>query len=211
MLQSRQRRWFTRIWTFQCCVFLFLCHWSVVSSVEADAVVQRIRGAAQVQNALVSEVVVTSDASPPPADSNIPLASMTVPLHAHASTHHVYIHVGSPKPQRQTLILDTGSRYTAFPCEPFCLKCGRHHSNKFNGTKSTTLIKNYYPNCIFAKPEKDPNRQDNSCIFHQTYLEGSSWTAKVRSLKRLRKAIHAESSESSILTLHLRFSDFVSS
>lgn len=120
-----------------------------------------------------------------PQDGNddsiiIPQASLTVPMMARANSYHVYVYVGSPRPQRQTLIFDTGSRYTAFPCIPYCQNCGSHHhaSRKFNGTQSTTLSANEYPNCIFAKKKKDPNRQDNACIFHQSYSEGSSWTAK---------------------------------
>jgi len=68
-------------------------------------------------------------------NDNIPLASLTVPLHAHSNSFHVYLFVGSPQPQRQTLIFDTGSRYTAFPCVLFCKQCGLHASKKFNGTK----------------------------------------------------------------------------
>ena len=111
------------------------------------------------------------------AHPEIPRASMTVPMHYESGSHHVYIYVGSPKPQRQTLILDTGSRYMAFPCEP-CPKCGRHASKfYFNDTQSTTHRDNYHPNCVFAKkPKKDS--KDNACVFEQTYLEGSSWYAK---------------------------------
>lgn len=38
-------------------------------------------------------------------------------------THYVDLWVGSPSAQRQTLIVDTGSDLTAFPCEP-CPDCG---------------------------------------------------------------------------------------
>ena len=107
----------------------------------------------------------------------IPQASMTVPMHYDSGSHHIYIYVGSPKPQRQTLILDTGSRYMAFPCEP-CPDCGHHASpTYFNDTESTTHRDNFHPNCIFAKKRK-ADAKDDSCMFDQTYLEGSSWRAK---------------------------------
>ena len=107
----------------------------------------------------------------------IPQASMTVPMHYDSGSHHIYIYVGSPKPQRQTLILDTGSRYMAFPCEP-CQDCGHHASpTYFNDTESTTHRDNFHPNCVFNKKKKK-DADDDSCRFDQTYLEGSSWRAK---------------------------------
>lgn len=107
----------------------------------------------------------------------IPEASMTVPMHYESGSHHIYIYVGSPIPQRQTLILDTGSRYMAFPCEP-CKDCGQHASPKYwNDTQSTTHRDNLHPNCVFAK-KKRADAVDDSCTFDQTYLEGSSWKAK---------------------------------
>jgi Xylanase inhibitor N-terminal len=126
---------------------------------------------------------------------SIPLASMTIPMHYEAGSHHVYVYVGSPNPQRQILILDTGSRYMAFPCEP-CKDCGRHASPKyFNDTDSTTHRDNFHPNCVYAKAKKK-NAPDDSCRFDQTYLEGSSWRAKeVEDLVWLATADQEESIE----------------
>jgi hypothetical protein len=59
--------------------------------------------------------------------TTIPEASVIVPLHAHSGTHHVHVYVGSP-PQRQTLIVDTGSRLMAFPCKS-CQVCKLEHTN----------------------------------------------------------------------------------
>jgi hypothetical protein len=39
-----------------------------------------------------------------------------VPLSQGYGTHFANIWVGSPTPQRKTVIVDTGSHYTAFPC-----------------------------------------------------------------------------------------------
>lgn len=127
--------------------------------------------------------------------AQIPTASMTVPMHYESGSHHIYIYVGSPKPQRQTLILDTGSRYMAFPCEP-CKDCGKHASpTYFNDTQSTTHRDNVHPSCTFAK-KKRKDQTDDDCYFEQTYLEGSSWRAKeVEDLIWLATADEEESME----------------
>ena len=46
------------------------------------------------------------------------------PLYPGYGTHYAYIYVGTP-PQRQTVIIDTGSHYIAFPCKG-CQDCGTH-------------------------------------------------------------------------------------
>ena len=105
---------------------------------------------------------------------NLPTANVTVDLHAHSGTHHVHVYVGSP-PQRQTLIVDTGSRLMAFPCRP-CRGCGTHASPYFDLSISTTY---QTPKCGSCQL-----RGISTCsLFHefctitQTYTEGSSWTA----------------------------------
>ena len=116
----------------------------------------------------------------PVDQEDIPVASITVPLHSHSGTHHVYLHIGSPIPQRQTLILDTGSRYLAFPCRPYCQpnQCGRHASHSyFDATLSTTLRNNTPPNCVYSRSNK-ANNNSNTCTFHLSYMEGSGWTAQ---------------------------------
>ena len=47
------------------------------------------------------------------------------PLFRGQGTHYVFIWVGSP-PQRVSVIVDTGSHHTAFPCVG--CKCGQHVS-----------------------------------------------------------------------------------
>jgi hypothetical protein len=67
------------------------------------------------------------------------MATSTVPMHAVSGTHHIYVYVGSP-PKRQTLIVDTGSRIMAFPCDP-CKNCGRHTSpTYYSPLESTTDV-----------------------------------------------------------------------
>lgn len=66
-----------------------------------------------------------------------PLTSLIYPLHAKSGTHHAYLYIGTP-PQRQTLIVDTGSRLTAFPCHPHCSDCGMHASEPFHLNESSS-------------------------------------------------------------------------
>ncbi|KAL7463979.1 hypothetical protein ACHAXS_004329 [Conticribra weissflogii] len=66
-----------------------------------------------------------------------PQTSFVYPLHAKSGTHHAYLYIGTP-PQRQTVIVDTGSRLTAFPCAPHCPNCGSHASAMFRLEDSST-------------------------------------------------------------------------
>ena len=52
--------------------------------------------------------------------------------------YYINVYVGTP-PQRQSLILDTGSSITAFPCTT-CKEnlCGKHFDKHFNISKSNT-------------------------------------------------------------------------
>ncbi len=52
-------------------------------------------------------------------------------------THYVDLWVGSP-PQRQTVVVDTGTSATAFPCSE-CQNCGQHTDQPFDETKSQTF------------------------------------------------------------------------
>jgi len=98
-------------------------------------------------------------------------AYQTSPLHQGYGTHYATIWVGTPS-QRKSVIIDTGSHFTAFPCKG-CENCGEeHHTDKyFDYEASTTFRKLSCGQCNAAQCE------DNSCIFSQTYTEGSSWSA----------------------------------
>lgn len=121
-------------------------------------------------------------------------ASFVYPLHAHSGTHHAYLYIGSP-PQRQTLIVDTGSRITAFPCQPHCPDCGIHASEQFYSNKSSTHEVVPCSSCLLSKSNTEemleseglrglrgskelPNScYNNHCEIEQSYTEGSSWRA----------------------------------
>lgn len=89
-------------------------------------------------------------------------ASEMTPLFPGYGTHYVYAYIGTP-PQRQSLIVDTGSHFTAFPCTG-CKQCGDHTDSYWDIKKSSTVA---VPKC--------PNFKDGKCQVQQSYTEGSSW------------------------------------
>eukprot|EP01041_Mallomonas_annulata_P001064 gene1064-2083_t len=84
------------------------------------------------------------------------------PLYPGYGTHFSYVYVGSPA-QRQSVIIDTGSHYTAFPCKG-CDKCGEHTDPYWDIDASSTAI----------KPKCNDNKE---CPLSQSYSEGSTWYA----------------------------------
>lgn len=94
-------------------------------------------------------------------------------------THYVDLWCGSPTPQRQTVIVDTGSGVTAFPCST-CKDCGvpeYHIDALFDETKSTT----YEP--VTCSTDSDCTSHHSACksdrcVISQAYSEGSRYAAK---------------------------------
>ncbi|CAJ1959388.1 unnamed protein product [Cylindrotheca closterium] len=88
-------------------------------------------------------------------------------------THYIDLWCGSP-PQRQTVIVDTGSGVTAFPCSA-CSDCGSpkyHIDNYFNEGESTTFSKVDCSSCM-----RGTCSNNKECRITMSYQEGSSWTA----------------------------------
>jgi len=104
-----------------------------------------------------------------------PPSSVTqkVPVYQGIGTHYADVWVGSPTPQRQSVIVDTGSHYTAFPCLG-CDDCGEsyHTDLLFDYTKSNTFHKLGCDECLSGS-----KCTDDTCRFSQAYTEGSSWYA----------------------------------
>eukprot|EP00804_Cyclotella_cryptica_P002130 CCRYP_006541-RA/>CCRYP_006541-RA protein AED:0.04 eAED:0.04 QI:235/1/1/1/0.83/0.71/7/828/1739 len=98
-------------------------------------------------------------------------AYQTTPVHQGYGTHFATIWVGTP-PQRKSVIIDTGSHYTAFPCKG-CNGCGEeHHTDKFfDPDESSTFHALTCSECQSATCLK------GKCVFSQSYTEGSSWHA----------------------------------
>eukprot|EP01036_Dinobryon_divergens_P027593 gene27593-36396_t len=59
------------------------------------------------------------------------------PLFQGMGVHYSYLWVGTP-PQRVSVIIDTGSHHTAFPCVG--CKCGKHMDPHFDPAKSSSAI-----------------------------------------------------------------------
>lgn len=96
-----------------------------------------------------------------------------VPLAQGYGTHYTHLWVGSPKAQRQSVIVDTGSHYTAFPCKG-CDNCGEeHHTDPYyDPGMSLTFTPLSCSRCALGATCKDFR-----CAFTQSYTEGSSWEA----------------------------------
>lgn len=92
-------------------------------------------------------------------------------------THYADVWVGTP-PQRQTVIVDTGSSLTAFPCNG-CRDCGApsyHIDNYFDFDASSTFHKTACGDC--QRGSCIGSGTDNEqCKISMSYQEGSSWYA----------------------------------
>jgi len=118
----------------------------------------------------------------------------SVPLAQGYGTHYVTLWAGTPTPQRKTLIVDTGSHHTAFPCKG-CKRCGEHHHTDkyFDPSISKTFRPLTCRECLWGATCEAvviPGSTDGSdgdalglpidaqgCMFQQAYTEGSSWKA----------------------------------
>ena len=96
------------------------------------------------------------------------------PLGVDSGTHYAHIYVGTP-PQRQSVILDTGSHFAAFPCVG-CASCGAHTDPPFDSSKSSTSRPLPCSACEGGVGRR-PRCEDGRCVFEQSYAEGSSWEA----------------------------------
>lgn len=91
-------------------------------------------------------------------------------------THYVDLWIGTPNPQRQTVIVDTGSQITAFPCVE-CKDCGEnfHTDSYFDFKKSESFDKVACDECKLGHCYT--KNKDDECAMGLSYQEGSSWKA----------------------------------
>jgi hypothetical protein len=93
-------------------------------------------------------------------------------------THYVDLWCGTPTPQRQTVIVDTGSGSTAFPCST-CADCGvpEYHIDPLY---QETLSESFRPltclECLEGACSLEYTGGGN-CGIDVSYVEGSSWSA----------------------------------
>jgi len=92
------------------------------------------------------------------------------PLFMGIGTHYAHVYVGTP-PQRVSVIVDTGSHHTAFPCSG-CKSCGKHTDPYFDPARSSTLKRLGCSDCVAAA-----RCVAKTCQVSQSYTEGSSWKA----------------------------------
>ena len=106
-------------------------------------------------------------------------------------THYVDLWVGTP-PQRQTVIIDTGSSVTAFPCSG-CDHCGSnpatgeqyHLDDDFDTSASSTYREKACDPSVRAPCDlgmclahsHNGQAMGHHCQVTVSYAEGSSWTA----------------------------------
>jgi Xylanase inhibitor N-terminal len=107
--------------------------------------------------------------------TDIPSAVQISALYQGYGTHYADLWCGTP-PQRQTVIVDTGSGVTAFPCDG-CKGCGvpdYHAGDLFHPDTSTTFHKLSCSECLRGSCAMGGSGE---CKIGMSYQEGSSWTA----------------------------------
>mmetsp|Transcript_417 Transcript_417/g.460 ORF Transcript_417/g.460 Transcript_417/m.460 type:complete len:645 (-) Transcript_417:87-2021(-) len=94
-------------------------------------------------------------------------------------THYIDLWVGTPNPQRQTLIVDTGSGVSAFPCSGCKNQCGdgHHIDSVFDEGKSKTFTKVKCNDCKRGSCTNKQHPEQGECKISMSYQEGSSWYA----------------------------------
>jgi len=107
---------------------------------------------------------------------------LTTPLYGSIGDEAYYylnIFIGNP-PQKQSVILDTGSSIFGFPCKG-CVSCGTHVNELFDFNSSTTShwVDCSDKECFSNKCSIDKfGENHHHCEYYQAYSEGSSISGK---------------------------------
>lgn len=129
--------------------------------------------------------------------SLLPTNQHITTLYQGYGTHYVDLWVGTPNPQRQTVIVDTGSHLTAFPCSE-CTDCGKNYHTDpiYDEGSSASFQKLTCNDCSVGRCN------DEQCTLGLSYKEGSSWMAY-----EARDLLFVGSDESRSLMKHSSFID----
>ena len=120
-------------------------------------------------------------------------------------THYVTLYVGcNDNPQPQTVIVDTGSSRTGFPCSPSCTgQCGQGHH--LHPLYDETLSE-----CLEVVTEADCTTnqfQNGQCRASAYYAEGSGWEG-FQVMDTVR--IGSDSAQEDAATIEFTCQDFIS-
>jgi ferredoxin len=101
-----------------------------------------------------------------------------LPIFGNATMGYYYVeaYIGTPE-QKQTLILDTGSNLTIMPCVG-CQQCRHHLNNNFDPNKSSSFKKIEQNSKFLNWKCKFFDDDQENCVFHQGYTEGSAYIGK---------------------------------
>lgn len=106
-----------------------------------------------------------------------------IPLYKGLGTHYFDLWVGCPNAVRQTVVLDTGSGITAFPCDGCTKDCGGStHTDKVYQTSKSQCFHDVMcgempHNCLLGGCSSQATAYE-TCIVSHGYVEGSSWAGK---------------------------------
>lgn len=121
-------------------------------------------------------------------------------LYQGPGTHYVDLWVGCP-PQRQTVIVDTGSSAVAFPCLG-CERCGGdgdyHIDRLFDQDASSCFQIVGCDECVLT----DKCSDDQRCQITRRYSEGSSWLAFEAIDQAYTGGTHDRADEEATIDLH---------
>ena len=109
-------------------------------------------------------------------DTTTSTSTKLIPLYRGYGTHFAWMFVGMPA-QRQSLIIDTGGHYTAFPCSG-CINCGSHTDEYWNPKNSTTVKISQCAEKVSNTTSTTPSAVatvGSKCIITQSFVEGSGW------------------------------------
>lgn len=111
-----------------------------------------------------------------PSKERITEAVAVFPLFQGLGSHYIKAHVGTP-PQVTTLLVDTGSEMTGFPCVG-CSGCGNDHTNAYFDQSKSHSFENI--GCDEGKCEDYGSQcSDDKCLVGVSYMEGSNWKGYV--------------------------------